>query len=112
MQIALIYLPPPPPLLLRANRAAMRSLGRAVGLSHAFDGVLVGDDIHDRHSWHLPDPPLQVLIAGGNDEAPMLLHALHQAVIGVGPLVRAFQTLEPRILGYPKRQSVLHSEFL
>jgi hypothetical protein len=72
----------------------------------------VGDNIHNRHSRNLPDPSLEVLIAGSNDKATMLFHPFDQTIISIRPLVVALQPLEPRILGNPQGQSVLHSKLL
>lgn len=45
-------------------------------LGHSLDGVLAVGNVHDRHSWYLPDAPFEVLIARGNDVTPVLLRPL------------------------------------
>ena len=55
---------------------------------------MVGEE-HDGDPGQLPDPPLQVLVAGGHDVGLVLGHPVHQAVVGVGALVQAGQPLEP-----------------
>ena len=47
---------------------------------------------------HLSYPPLEVLVAGGDDVALVLRDPLDEAVVRVRPLVQARKTLEPRVL--------------
>ena len=51
-------------------------------------------DKHDGDSGDLPEPPLQILITGRDNEGPPLLDAVDDAVVGVGALVIADQALE------------------
>ena len=60
--------------------------GRAEHLRHPLHREPMLRDVHDRHPGDLPEPPLEVLVAGGDDEAPMLLHGGHDVVVGVGAL--------------------------
>lgn len=50
-----------------------------------------------RHSRHLPQSSPELSIARRDDVTPVLCHSVHDAVVGVGTLVRARQPLEPRI---------------
>ena len=70
------------------------------------------NDVHDRDTWHFSDPSFEVLIAGGSNEAPMLLHSLHNAVVGICSLVAAFKPLETGILRDSEGEAVLDSKFL
>ena len=47
---------------------------------------------------HLPNPALEVLVAGGDDVALVLRDPLDEAVVRVRPLVQAREALEPRVL--------------
>ena len=80
-----------------ANVSAISTtaLGRPVSIWHPLDGISVVGEEHDRDSGQLPDPPLEVLVAGGHDVGLVLGHPVHQAVVGVGALVQAGQSLEP-----------------
>lgn len=49
---------------------------RPESLRHPFDGELSVGDVHDRHAGDLAYPPLELLVARGNDVAPMLLSSL------------------------------------
>ena len=55
---------------------------------------MVGEE-HDGDPGQLPDPPLEVLVAGGHDVGLVLGHPVHQAIVGVSALVQAGQPLEP-----------------
>lgn len=70
------------------------------------------NDVHDRYTWHFSDPSFEVLIAGGNDEAPVLLHSLHNTVVGICSLVAAFKPLETGVLRDSECEAVLDSKFL
>jgi hypothetical protein len=48
------------------------------------------DNIHDGHSWYLPDPPLEIFIAGSDDVAPVLFDSVDNTVISIGAFVIAF----------------------
>ncbi len=78
------------------------SFWRAVGVRHSFDGVAVRLYTHNRHTNYFSDTLAQVLVAGGHNVALVLADPLYYAVIGVGSLVHAGQTLEARIFGYSK----------
>ena len=52
-----------------------------------------------RHAGHFSQPSPELPIARRDDIAPMLSHSVHDAVVGVGALVRAGQALETRIPG-------------
>ena len=45
-------------------------------LGHPLDRELSVGDVHDRHPGDLAYPPLEVLVAGRHDVAPVLLRAL------------------------------------
>ena len=60
-------------------------------------------DEHDGHAGHVPDAPLEALVAGGYDEAAMLLHAREQAVVRVGAFVQAREPLHARVARHPTR---------
>jgi len=48
---------------------------------------------HNRHPWHLPDPPLQIPIVRRHQPDPLLDHPVHDAVIGVDALMGALEPL-------------------
>ena len=85
---------------------------RAVCIRHSLDGISVLTEVHDGHSGDLPDSPLEVLVTGGHNVRLVLGHPVHEAVIGVCPLVHAGQPLKPGVLHYPQSYSVFASEFL
>lgn len=41
----------------------------------------------------------------------MLSHPLYNAIIGIGSLVIAFQSLKTRVFGDPESESILNTEF-
>ena len=51
-------------------------------------------DKHDGNAGNLSYPPLEVLVAGGDDVALVLRDPLDEAVVGARPLVQARETLE------------------
>lgn len=83
-----------------------------VGVRHPLDGVFVVGQKHNGDAWDLPDPPLEVLIAGGHDVAFVLRHPVHEAVVGVRSFVHAGQPLEPRVLDNLERHPVLGPQLL
>ena len=58
----------------------------SVSIRHPLDGVSVVCEVHDRNAGQLPDPPLEVLVAGCYDVGLVLRHPVHQAVVSVGTL--------------------------
>jgi hypothetical protein len=81
------------------TRGLKKKQPTSVSLGHSLDGVLLLCDVHDGNTGNLPDAALQVTIAGANNVALVLGHTFHQAVIGVGSLVRALQDGKPGIAG-------------
>lgn len=57
-----------------------------------------------RHTGHFSQPSPELPIARRDDVTPMLGHSVHDAVVGVGALVRAGQALETRIPGDSVRE--------
>ena len=60
---------------------------RSVCIRHPLYAVSVVAEEHDGHAGDLPDPPLEILVAGGHDVRLVLGHAAHQAVVSVGSLL-------------------------
>ena len=60
---------------------ARPSPGSAKGFGHTLDGVLPARDVHDGHTADMPDALTQVLIAGGDYVAAVLLGAVEDAVV-------------------------------
>ena len=85
---------------------------RAICIWHSLDGISVLTEIHDWHSGDLSDSPLEVLITGGHYVRLVLGDAVHEAVIGVCPLVHAGQPLKPGVLDYPQSNSIFASQLL
>lgn len=54
---------------------------------------------HDRDPWDLPQSSFEVLVAGGDYEAPELGDSADYAVVCVGSFVAAGQPFEPRVFG-------------
>ena len=44
----------------------------SIRLRHPLNAVPVLGDVHDGDTWHFPQPPLQVSVAGGHDVAFVL----------------------------------------
>lgn len=63
--------------------------------------IPVVTDEHDRHARHKSYAPLEALVASGNDEASVLLHAREQAVVRVCALMHTRQPHHSRIARYP-----------
>jgi len=68
--------------------------------------------VHDGHTGNLPDAVLQVLVVGGHDVALVLTHPFHQAVVRIGALVQAGQSLESGIGDDAQGQFVLVAQLL
>lgn len=55
-------------------------------------------NVHDWYARNFANAPLEVLVACSYNVALMLRHALHDAVIGVGALMLAAQSLKAIVL--------------
>lgn len=79
-------------------------------------------DEHDGNTRNLPNPTLQVLIAGGDDVATILpftathhaysSNTLHDTVISIGSLVRAGESLEAGVFGQAESHMVARAQLL
>lgn len=69
-------------------------------------------DTHERNTRHLADPPLQVRIVCRHNVALVLHDTLNNAVIRVGTLMAARQTLDARVAGQPQRNAELGAQLL
>ena len=74
-------------------------LRRTEGLRHTLDTVLAAVDVHDWDARDLADTPAEVLVAGGDDVAPVLLATLEETVVSISARVRTRYALETGILG-------------
>lgn len=83
-----------------------------VNIRESFDGVFVLRDVHDGHPGHLPDSPLEILIARGHNVAFVVGHTIHETVVGVGACVRAGQALDAGVLRDAQCHAILHSQLL
>ena len=70
------------------------------------------NDVHDGDTGNFSDSAFEVLVAGGHDEASMLLHSFHNAIVGIGSFVAAFKSLKTRVLRDSEGETVLNSKFL
>jgi len=68
--------------------------------------------VHDGHAGNLPDAILKVLVVGGHNVAFVLAHPLHEAVVRIGALVQARQSLESGIGDDAQGQLVLVAQLL
>lgn len=94
-------------------KMAIFLVGRGtVGFWQPLDRILALTQVHDGDTRDLSYPALQVTIAGGDDITLVLHHTLHQAVIGVGSLVRAWQTFETGVACYPQSHLELGAQLL
>lgn len=68
------------------------------------------NNVHEWYAWYLSNTPPKLSIARRNDVTPTCSHSLHEAIVGVGPLVSTRQTLEPRIARDPQGYTVTRTE--
>lgn len=79
-------------------------------LGQPLNDIRVSADTHDRNTWHLADPPLQIRIICRHNITLMLHYALNNTVIRVRALVATCETLNPRIAGQPQRNAKLRAQ--
>lgn len=92
------------------------------GFRKSLNGVAMIHNEHDRNTRNLPNPTLQVFIAGGNDVATILpFTAIHHAyssntlnntVISIGSLVRAGESLEARVFRQTESNMIARAQLL
>lgn len=82
----------------------------SVSLSHSFDCVFVGSDVHYWNSRDFSNPSLEILITSGHNVAAVLFNPLDYAVVGIGSFMVALEPFKPRVFGDPEGDSVPNSE--
>lgn len=85
---------------------------RVVGVWEALNGVAMLVNVHDRHTGNLAQSSLKILIACRHDVAPVRLNTVHDAVISICALVRAWIALKSGVLRDTQCHAVLGTELL
>lgn len=61
---------------------------------------------------NIPDTSFEIAIIGGHNVNTVLNEAIYQAVVGIGSFMIAFDSLKPRVFGYPQCKSVFRAKLL
>lgn len=85
---------------------------RTICVGHSFNCVFVLGNVHDRNAGYFPYSILQITIVCCHNVAFVLSDSIYDAVVGVGALMQAGNSLEARIFHNFQSHFILLAHFL